>query len=68
MTNPTDRPVRIEIRISGRPGSNGVETRILEAPASALADEKGLMARAAAAFPEFTTADWDTVFPADLID
>jgi hypothetical protein len=61
---PDTVPIRIEIRISGRtPG--GVDTRILEAPRSAIVDGDQLMTRAAQAFPEFTTVDWETVFPAD---
>ncbi len=62
MTDP-NRPIRIEVRISGR--GAGVDTRTLEAPRSAVVDGDHLMTRLAQVFPEFTTVEWETVFPVD---
>ena len=62
MTDPNE-PIRIEVRISGR--TAGVDTRILEAPQSAVIDGDHLMTRVAQVFPEFATVEWETVFPVD---
>jgi hypothetical protein len=62
MTDP-NQSIRIEVRISGR--SAGVDTRVLEAARSMVVDGDHLMTRLAQAFPEFTTVEWETVFPVD---